>query len=1248
MNNNNNKEEEEFPLKGLLPKEEIGSIEFQEVRPKSNGNGIIVAIFDTGIDPGAPGLQTTCEGKPKIIDLVDGTGSGDVNTTLIVESIKEEEGEWIKGWNGRKLYLNEKWKNPSGKWHIGFKRCFELFSNPLTERIKKERRKSFDLQQRRAKDVAFKSLSQFDSNHPNKSILSSQLQKQRRELEDRLNQLDELEKDYQDEGPVFDVVSFHDGDQWNAIVNTEEAEEQFASAKVLRNFRDCREFSTISKMDLMNYSINIYDDGNLVSIVTDCSPHGTHVAGIVGAYHPTQPELNGIAPGVQLISVKIGDTRLGSEEVGSAIIRGLIAAKANGCHIINMSYGEAVHRPNVGRTIELIKEFVEKHNIIFVSSGGNNGPGLSTVGAPGGTSDSVIGVGAYVSSEMMPTEYSLREKLPDIMYTWSSRGPAFDGHRGISVCAPGGAFSAVPNWTLKKYDHMNGTSMSSPNCCGGIALLLSALKQEGIFWRPHLIKRALENTAKPIKGAEPWAVGCGCIQVTKAFDWMMKSNEDPDLQYELKVKRKRGIYLKSWEETQKPLETTINVSANWHESSANDKKIKYERRIVVKSTVSWISTPQYLVSVTGARNLNVRIDPTHLDAGKAYYAEIQGFDSQNPSFGPLFRLPVTIIKPFLMDSSAENASQLSGSFKFNPGEIQRIFVQPPKGSSSAEITVRTKDLDTRRTFSFHAQQMKRHIPYRNTEVSEFFALASSEERKWNVLLRGDLPLEVGLGQFWSSLGSSQLDYRIQFSGISCETLGGPLTLNGNSNLLRIDVSSTIQTEDIKPSIELKSVQKFLRPFESSIKPLQTQRDQLPEERNILQLVLQYKLKLEEKADGLFCFISGLSPLLYDSPFETQYWMIFDSNKALIGCGDSFSERYSFPLSKGDYIIRVQLRHESKAKLEKHKELILGVQFKASDADKKGLDLKFFSTQQNAILEENAYSRKKLQKGKKTSIFIKGVGYPSGKNVKPGDIISGLFSLQAKIEYDFHYIVPAAKIVNESKVDNNESSNELQTEKQKLEKHILDQTVSFLSGLLSRKQFEDFRQLSIALDDNSSNHLPLLQLHLHAVDNDSDRLSKLDQIILIADKIIAAIDVNAMAIHYGTKSDESDPSQMKKKREWDSKKEILIDALYRKGLALSDKNDDAESEKNTIEFKKWADDNPKFTSLEVKRLKKDSLFGTALKITTKQLSTISVSDPIKKELLDQQIELVEKLGWDHWKNVLIQQKLQSYPSSFANF
>ena len=104
---------QQFPVAGILPKEEIGVSSLLAQNPQVDGRGQIIAVLDQGVDPGAAGLSLTSEGKPKLYDIIDTTGSGDVDTSKVVNTETDSEGDFITGLTGRKLRIPDSWSNAS-------------------------------------------------------------------------------------------------------------------------------------------------------------------------------------------------------------------------------------------------------------------------------------------------------------------------------------------------------------------------------------------------------------------------------------------------------------------------------------------------------------------------------------------------------------------------------------------------------------------------------------------------------------------------------------------------------------------------------------------------------------------------------------------------------------------------------------------------------------------------------------------------------------------------------------------------------------------------------------------------------------------------------------------------------------------------------------------------------------------------------------------------------------------------------
>lgn len=141
-------------------------------------------------------------------------------------------------------------------------------------------------------------------------------------------------------------------------------------------------------------------------------------------------------------------------------------------------------------------------------------------------------------------------------------------------------------------------------------------------------------------------------------------------------------------------------------------------------------------------------------------------------------------------------------------------------------------------------------------------------------------------------------------------------LLGVEGVLKLDVSSPVRTEKISisgsfensqkihDSGSLKKIRQPLRPTSSSIKALSKIRDELPDQKQIYGLTLNYSFKVEETKATIQVIAPGnirvfseltsqvISSILYENVYETQTWQLSDSNKRVIGYGVSQLHKHS--------------------------------------------------------------------------------------------------------------------------------------------------------------------------------------------------------------------------------------------------------------------------------------------------------------------------------------------------------------------
>ena len=214
--------------------------------------------------------------------------------------------------------------------------------------------------------------------------------------------------------------------------------------------------------DFDNRIIAFQDIVGRRSFPYDDNGHGTHISAIIGGSGAASDgKFQGMAPESHIISVKVLDSK--GNGYASDVLAGLSWIRSHrqeyGIRIINISVG-SFSRKGMTENSALVRgvNAAWDDGLVVVTAAGNLGPGSGTVTAPG-SSRKVITVG---SSDLLTGADGI-----------SGCGPTRDCVCKPDLVAPGkDIVSCAPGISRREYARKSGTSMSTPQISGAIALAL--------------------------------------------------------------------------------------------------------------------------------------------------------------------------------------------------------------------------------------------------------------------------------------------------------------------------------------------------------------------------------------------------------------------------------------------------------------------------------------------------------------------------------------------------------------------------------------------------------------------------------------------------------------------------------------------------------------------------------------------------------------------------------------------------------
>lgn len=620
-------------LAGLMPLRSTGADEFRRAYPTYDGRGVLVAILDSGLDPGLPGFQRTTTGDRKIVDLRDFSGEGRIPLVVVMPS---ETGTITVGQ-----------RTLSGVGTLAGRALPPYYAGTFRE---------LPLGKVPAADV--------NGNGTNTD--------------------------------AFVVLMARASDGWIVMTDTD-GDGSLADERAVRDYAVAGEtFSyrwgpTAKDPGPVTIAVNISEsDGKpVLDFYFDNSSHGSHVAGIAVGHRMFEVDgFDGVAPGAQLLGLKIANDARGGISVTGSMVRAMeyaadVARRRGQPLILNLSFGIGNAAEGAAVIDSLVDAFALAHpEALFVISAGNDGPGLSTLGFPGSAQLALTACALYPGVFAQAPEPGV-PTVPDALGWWSARGGEV---AKPDVCAPGVAFSNVPVWHTGE-EISGGTSMAAPQVSGAAALIASALVQTGRTVRAADLKRAMMVTAEPLGRAPAVEQGAGVPDVTEAFLWLVAAHQTGLYRIEAlpdggNSSRASGAYRRTGLASESDTVQRFVVTSVGGQSAA---------RLLLSSDQPWLRTPPVVELRGGPAAVTLTYDAAAVREPGLYVGTVRARPATDTLGGTAFELTNTIVVPRRLDQPFQSRETLPA------GRTARYFFDVPAGAGGLEVTLEVRSTSQQAT-----------------------------------------------------------------------------------------------------------------------------------------------------------------------------------------------------------------------------------------------------------------------------------------------------------------------------------------------------------------------------------------------------------------------------------------------------------------------------------------------------------------------------------------------------------------------